>query len=142
MRLPEDVAQHLQVALPQAQKISCDFLIRDGQGPWKRLEAKSLWGTDTSKARLIHNKTKGWVTSSCRFSDQDFFAVNMWLRTGCITDIMFARSVLRDATHPHGLPPARSRRNGSLIPAHVTQNPPIPDPGVWFPRLRDVWNLP
>lgn len=143
VRQPDDIAKHIQKTLPEGQKFSCDFRVsRDGR-VWKRLEAKSLWGTDATKARLIHSRTKGWETSSCRFADQDFFAVNLWLRTGHVSDIVFARSVLRDRDHPYGLPAAREKRGrGPLLPDYVTQNPPIPEEGVWFARLTDIWELP
>ena len=67
-------------------------------GMQKRLEVKSLWGTNTRFARLIHSTTtkptgdpNTWTpqqkanyypTSSCKFATQDFFAVGTFLRTG------------------------------------------------------------
>ncbi len=152
-RLPEDIAQHL------GEYHDCDFIF-EKNGVKKKVESKSLWGTDTSKCRLIHSVGGRYETSSCKFAAQDFFAVNLWLRTGCITDIAFARSVLRDAKHPHGLPAASKKQpkkpkdapkrpKGTpappkeLLPDYVTQNPDCSvDNVVWFGSIDDVWNLP
>ena len=116
------------------------------------IPVKSLWGTNTRFARLIHSltsKPKGdpstWTpqqkanyypTSSCKFATQDFFAVSLFLRTGNITDFAFARSVPRDQ-QPHGLPCARR------YPEHVGQNPlcSVGD-GTWFASLDEVWEMP
>jgi len=104
----------------------------------KKLEAKSLWGTNTRFARLIHSKdaNQGYPTSSCKFATQDFFAVSLFLRTGNIGDFAFARSV-PDDIKPYGLPRA------GKYPDHVNQNPTcqIGD-GKWFGSLDEVWNLP
>src|SRR5690606_22116330 len=114
-------------------------------------EVKSLWGTNTSYARLIHSTTskpKGpanlWTpeqkrsyypTSSCKFTTQDIFAVNLFLRTGNIREFAFARSV-SNANKKYGLPYVRE------YPEHVNQNPlcEIGD-GSWFGSLDEVWNL-
>lgn len=144
-RMPEDMARHL------GSYMNFDFVVeKDGKS--RRLEVKSLWGTDTRFARLIHSltsKPKGdpstWTsqqkanyypTSSCKFATQDFFAVSLFLRTGNIADFAFARSVPRDE-QPHGLPRARK------YPEHVGQNPScgIGD-GSWFATLDQVWDLP
>jgi len=135
IRMPEDKAKHL------GEKRHFDFLVSKN-GVEKRVELKSLWGTDTSKARLIHTKGGRWITSSCRFEDQDIFAVNLWLRTGNITDIAYARSVFKDDAHLYGLPCARAD-DGSQIREHVHQNPRLEiGDGVWFASLDEVWNLP
>ena len=133
-RMPENVAKHIGTQNYYDFKLEKD-------GKVYRVELKSLWGTDTTKARLIHTVTKAggtgknsaredrqtWSTSSCRFKDQDLFAVGLWLRTGQIVDFAFALSV-SDDDHPQwGLPKVPRH------PAHVTQNPPISDPprGPW-----------
>jgi len=129
-RMPEDIAQHL------GAYYDFDFLV-EKDSETKKFELKSLWGTDTTKARLIHSKGKRYPTSSCRFDTQDIFVVNLWLRTGRITDIAYTRSVRKDEAHPYGLPHAPK------FPEHVHQNPPcaIGD-GTWFASLDEVWNLP
>lgn len=134
-RMPEDIAQHL------GKYWHIDFVF-EKNGIQKKVESKSLWGTDTRHARLIHSRGKAYLTSSCKFSTQDFFAVNLWLRTGCITDVAFARSVRKDHAHPHGLPCA-TKRGGGVLRSYVHQNPlcNIGD-GVWFASIDDVWNLP
>jgi hypothetical protein len=125
VRMPEDMAAHLGAYM------NFDFLI-ERDGVIKRLEAKSLWGTNTRFARLIHSVTtapkgppESWApqqkanyypTSSCKFVTQDFFAVSMFLRTGNIQEFAFARSVPRDE-QLYGLRRARN------FPEHVGQNP-------------------
>ena len=145
LRMPEDMAAHLGAYM------NFDFLIaRDGIQ--KRLEVKSLWGTNTKFARLIHStttkpngdpgtwtesqKANYYPTSSCKFATQDFFAVSLFLRSGNIQEFAFARSVPKDL-RPYGLP--RARR----YPEHVGQNPSckIGD-GTWFASIDEVWNLP
>lgn len=104
-------------------------------GATKRLEVKSLWGTDTRYARLIHSLGRDYPTSSCKFATQDFFAVSLFLRTGGIRDFAFARSV-SSADQLHGLPPAEK------YPAHVNQNPLCEiGNGSWFETLDEVWRL-
>lgn len=143
-RMPEDMARHLG-AYP-----NFDFVFtKDGVA--KRIESKSLWGTNTRYARLIHSTTTrptgaeaAWTdaqranyypTSSCKFETQDIFAVGLFLRTGRIQDIAFARSVPSDIA-AHGLP----RSTG--YPGHVHQNPVCEiGNGVWFASIDDVWNL-
>jgi len=143
-RMPEDMAGHL------GSYMNFDF-IAEKNGRSRRLEVKSLWGTNTRFARLIHSTTtkpKGdpdtWTveqkanyypTSSCKFATQDFFAVSLFLRTGNIAEFAFARSVSRDE-QPHGLPRARK------FPEHMGQNPScsIGD-GTWFATLDEVWDL-
>jgi hypothetical protein len=126
-RMPENMAMHLGT-----QKYY-DFEITKGDKLY-RVELKSLWGTNTQMARLIHtvSKDKGkgknsaredkqvWTTSSCRFKDQDIFAVGMWLRTGFITDFRFAVSCPKSDSE-WGLPPVPKH------PKHVTQNPVVLD---------------
>lgn len=140
-RMPENVAKHV------GTQSYFDFRL-ERKGRIYRVELKSLWGTDTTKARLIHTVSKQggggknskrsdrqvWSTSSCRFHDQDIFAVSMWLRTGKITDFAFALSVV-EADHPTwGLPGAPKH------PHHVTQNPTIADPlsGPWTMDLNEA----
>ncbi|MBX9698775.1 MAG: hypothetical protein K2X74_05025 [Acetobacteraceae bacterium] len=145
LRMPEDMASHLGAYL------NFDFMVEKG-GVSKRLEVKSLWGTNTRFARLIHSTTtrpKGdpseWTpqqkanyypTSSCKFATQDFFAVSLFLRTGNIADFAFARSVPLSCKKPHGLPAVAD------YPEHVSQNPScsIGD-DTWFATLDEVWNL-
>jgi len=134
-RMPEDIARHL------GSYHHFDFLFRKGDVE-KRVECKSLWGTDTRYARLIHSKGSNYKTSSCKFATQDIFAVNMWLRTGVITDFAFARSIMRTEARPYGLPPA-TIKGGGLLEEYVHQNPTVNlGDGVWFPAVDDVWNLP
>ncbi len=129
-RMPEDMAKHI------GGYTHFDFEV-EKEGVTKKLEAKSLWGTNTKFARLIHSKdpNQGYPTSSCKFSTQDFFAVSLFLRTGNIRDFAFARSVPKDVKK-HGLPRAEK------FPDHVNQNPTceIGD-GTWFASLDEVWNL-
>ena len=147
-RMPENVAKHV------GTQNYFDFRLEKGAAVY-RVELKSLWGTDTTKARLIHTVSRDgggknsaredrqvWATSSCRFKDQDIFAVAMWLRTGRITDFAYALSVPQDESKEWGLPKV------SAHPDHVTQNPPIPAPpsGPWTSDLNeacqrvDAWN--
>lgn len=143
-RMPEDMARHLG-AYP-----NYDFQFEKG-GIVHKVEVKSIWGTDTDFARLIHSTTtrpKGrksswsdqqrqsyYATSSCKFATQDIFAVSLFLRTGNIRDFAFARSVPNDE-ETYGLP----RADGH--PEHVNQNPrcAIGD-GVWFATIDEVVNL-
>ena len=143
-RMPEDMAKHLG-AYP-----NFDFeLERDGVA--KKIEVKSVWGTNTEYARLIHSTTtrpagpeSGWTaaqrknyypTSSCKFETQDIFAVSLFLRTGNIRDFAFARSVPKDEAS-YGLP--RTARH----PEHVHQNPSCQvGDGTWFATIDEVWNL-
>ena len=127
-RMPEDMAKHI------GGYTYFDFEV-EKNGVTKKLEAKSLWGTNTKFARLIHSLTDGYPTSSCKFATQDFFAVSLFLRTGNFRDFAFARSVPKDVK-PYGLPRAEK------FPDHVNQNPPceIGD-GTWFASLDKVWNL-
>lgn len=135
-RMPENVAKHVGTQNYYDFKLERDGVVY-------RIELKSLWGTDTTKARLIHTVTKGdgggknsaredrqiWHTSSCRFQDQDIFAVAMWLRTGRIVDFAFSLSASSDDHPTWGLPKVPK------FPAHVTQNPPISDPPT------DPWTM-
>ncbi len=126
-RMPEDMARHI------GSYAHFDFVVEKG-GLAKKVEVKSLWGTNTKFARLIHSLTEGYPTSSCKFDTQDFFAVSLFLRTGNIRDFAFARSVPKDVK-TYGLPRAEK------YPAHVNQNPScqIGD-GTWFASLNEIWN--
>jgi hypothetical protein len=128
-RMPEDMAKHL------GTYANYDFEISRG-GVTRKVEVKSLWGTDTRYARLIHSLGKDYPTSSCKFETQDVFAVSLFLRTGNVKDFAFARSVPSDAAS-YGLPYAPN------FPAHVNQNPlcTVGD-GQWFSDIADVWDLP
>jgi hypothetical protein len=127
-RMPEDMARHI------GGYAHYDFEVTKG-GLTKKVEAKSLWGTNTKYARLIHSKTAEYPTSSCRFSTQDFFAVSLFLRTGNIRDFAFARSVPRDV-RKYGLPRAEK------FPDHVNQNPSCDvGDGTWFASMDEVWKL-
>lgn len=127
-RMPEDMARHI------GGYAYFDFEVEKSRVT-KRVEVKSLWGTNTRFARLIHSLGKGYPTSSCKFNTQDFFAVSLFLRTGNIRDFAFARSVPKNIKR-YGLPRAEK------YPAHVNQNPQceIGD-GTWFGSLDEVWNL-
>lgn len=139
-RMPENVAKHVGT-----QNYHDFRLERDNQV--YRVELKSLWGTDTTKARLIHTVSRSgggknsarddrqtWNTSSCRFQDQDLFAVSLWLRTGRITEFAYALSVANDEHPQWGLPKVPKH------PTHVTQNPPISQPPVdpWTADLGEA----
>ncbi|CAG1006452.1 hypothetical protein BURK1_03298 [Burkholderiales bacterium] len=139
-RMPENVAKHV------GTQNYHDFRLERGQIVY-RVELKSLWGTDTTKARLIHTVSRSgggknsarddrqiWNTSSCRFQDQDLFAVSLWLRTGRITDFAYALSVANDQHAEWGLPKVPRH------PDHVTQNPPISQPPTdpWTPDLLEA----
>lgn len=128
-RMPEDMAQHI------GSYRHYDFEA-EKDGITKKVEAKSLWGTNTRFARLIHSKTDNYPTSSCKFETQDFFAVSLFLRTGDIRHFAFARSVPKSRAKPFGLPRVEE------FPAHVNQNPTceIGD-GTWFGSLDEVWHL-
>jgi hypothetical protein len=144
-RMPEDMAKHL------GSYMNVDFELAKN-GVTKKVEVKSLWGTNTRYARLIHSTTtkptgepETWTldqtrnyypTSSCKFETQDILAVSLFLRTGNINDFAFARSVPR-TQHAHGLPHCVG------YPNHVNQNPlcEIGD-GSWFATIDEVWNLP
>ncbi len=140
IRMPENVAKHVGTQNYYDFRLERNSLVY-------RIELKSLWGTDTTKARLIHTVSKEgggknskredkqvWDTSSCRFQDQDIFAVSMWLRTGRITDFAFALSLSEDSHNEWGLPKVPK------YPHHVTQNPPISDPpsGPWTIDLNEA----
>ncbi len=139
-RMPENVAKHIGTQNYFDFRLEKDSVVY-------RVELKSLWGTDTTKARLIHTVSRDgggknsarkdrqvWSTSSCRFKDQNIFAVAMWLRTGRITDFAYALSVSQDESKEWGLPKVPAHPN------HVTQNPPIPSPpsGPWTSDLLEV----
>jgi len=141
-RMPEDTARHI------GTYYNYDFEFEKA-GVVKKVEAKSLWGTNTDYARLIHSTTtrpKGpeeqWTqdqkksyypTSSCKFSTQDIFAVNLFLRTGNIRDFAFAKSVSIKEDE-RGLPYAEQ------YPDHVNQNPLCRiDNRTWFSSIDEVW---
>lgn len=127
-RMPEDMAKHI------GTYAYFDFEV-EKHGVAKKVEVKSLWGTNTRFARLIHSLTTGYPTSSCKFDTQDFFAVSLFLRTGNIRDFAYARSVPKDVK-PYGLPRAKK------YPSHVNQNPTCEvGDGTWFGSLNEVWNL-
>lgn len=136
-RMPEDTAAHLGV-YP-----NYDFDVVRADGEIRKVEVKSLWGTNTKYARLIHSKSTGvdkgqpnfYATSSCKFATQDAFAVSLFLRTGDISSFAFARSV-PDDIEEHGL------RRSSKYRDYVNQNPlcEVGD-GTWFGSLDEVWDL-
>lgn len=134
-RMPEDLAKHL---MDGDGYPNFDFVV-EKDGEERKVEVKSLWGTDTSKARLIHSKSKGYKTSSCKFETQDIFAVNMWLRTGNIYDFGFAVAEYED-DHPNGLPCAT--KSGDDLTGYVHQNPEFElGDGRWFEDFDRVWEL-
>jgi len=61
LRMPEDMARHI------GGYAYYDFEVAKA-GVTKKLEVKSLWGTNTKFARLIHSLGKGYPTSSCKFA--------------------------------------------------------------------------
>lgn len=128
-RMPEDTARHLGAYYNYDFEFEKDGVVR-------KVEVKSIWGTNTRYARLIHSLSPGYPTSSCKFDTQDIFAVSLFLRTGNIRDFAFARSVPRDVK-PYGLPRAAKH------PEHVNQNPlcEIGD-GTWFATIDEVWDQP
>lgn len=132
-RMPEDVAQEV------GEYYSYDFEF-ERDGVIKRIEVKSLWGTNTDFARLIHSKTKGYETSSCKFVTQDIFAVSLFLRTGVLSDFAFAVSVSVNESLEFGLPVAK-KRDGAELPDYVTQNPLVPSPlePPWFGSIEEAW---
>lgn len=145
-RMPEDMARHLGSYRNYDFEFTKDCVT-------KKVEAKSIWGTNTRFARLIHSLTTrpagdpdSWSdedhrnyypTSSCKFATQDIFAVSLFLRTGSIRDFAFARSVPKTPATPYGLPAADG------FPEHLNQNPAchIGD-GTWFGTIDEVWNPP
>lgn len=143
-RMPEDMARHLGAYANYDFELEKDGVVR-------KIEAKSLWGTNTDYARLIHSTTSRprgpegeWTeaqrrnyypTSSCKFATQDIFAVSLFLRTGNIRDFAFARSVPA-SQKAYGLPHCDG------YPEHVHQNPPCRvGNGSWFATIGEVWNL-
>jgi hypothetical protein len=96
LRMPQDIARHI------GSYLDYDFQVKKG-GVMKRVEVKSLWGTDTRYCRLIHSLGQRYETSSCKFDTQDIFAVNLFLRTGKIDDFAFARSI-SEHEKSYGLP--------------------------------------
>lgn len=128
-RMPADTAQHIGAYYHYDYELQRDGVV-------KKVEVKSLWGTNTRYARLIHSKGRDYPTSSIKFATQDIVAVSLFLRTGNIRDFAFARSVPKDVVNPHGLPRA------SKFPDHAHQNPlcEIGD-GTWFGSIAEVWDL-
>jgi hypothetical protein len=143
-RMPEDMARHLGPYRNYDYELEKSSVTR-------KVEVKSIWGTNTLFARLIHSLTtkpkgskKKWTdqqkanyypTSSCKYATQDIFAVNLFLRTGNIRDFAFARSVPIDVK-PYGLP------RSAEYPDHVNQNPSCTvGDGTWFATIDEVWNL-
>lgn len=128
-RLPEDTARHI------GAYYNYDFDVLRGSAV-RKVEVKSLWGTDTRYARLIHSTGNDYPTSSCKFATQDIFAVSLFLRTGCVTDFAFARSVPHSANKPYGLNAATG------YPDHVNQNPLCSvGNGSWYSTIEEVWDL-
>ena len=128
-RMPEDCAKHL------GAYYNYDFEF-EKKGITKKVEVKSIWGTDTRFARLIHSKSKTHLTSSCKFETQDIFAVSLFLRTGNSMDFAFAKSISNIDDPIHGLPHAKG------YPEYVTQNPLCSiDNIIWFDSIDGVWNV-
>ena len=126
-RMPEDTAKSV------GSYRNYDFEVIKGSDA-RRIELKSLWGTNTDRARLIHSTGKDYPTSSCKFATQDFFAVNLFLRTGNIENFLFARSLSTSTDPQHGLPPVKGHAG------HVNQNPECKeDNKVWFTDLSKIW---
>lgn len=128
-RMPEDCAKHLRTYYNYDFEFEKDGLV-------KKIEVKSLWGTNTRCARLIHSKSKSHKTSSCKFETQDIFAVSLFLRTGNTQDFAFAKSVSEDMDPVHGLPHARGYAE------YVHQNPICEIDNIkWFDNLDAIWEL-
>lgn len=128
-RMPEDCAKHLRTYY------NYDFEFEKA-GISKKVEVKSIWGTDTRFARLIHSKNKEYRTSSCKFETQDIFAVSLFLRTGNPMDFAFAKSISEADDPVHGLPHAKG------YPEHVTQNPLCEIDNIkWFDSIDGVWAI-
>ena len=128
-RMPEDCAKHI------GEYYNYDFEFSKN-GITKKIEVKSLWGTDTQFARLIHSKSDSHLTSSCKFETQDIFAVSLFLRTGNSMDFAFAKSISRNDDPIHGLPHATD------FPDYVTQNPLCEiDNKIWFDSIDEVWDI-
>lgn len=135
LRMPEDIAKHL---MGDCGYYNYDFEIIKN-GITKKVEVKSLWGTNTDMARLIHSKTKEYETSSCKFETQDIFAVNLYLRTGKINDFAYAISEY-EGNHPNGLPCAK--KDKVLLTGYVHQNPILEiGNGIWFSDLCEIWEI-
>ena len=137
-RMPEDLAKHL---MDDEGHPNFDFIVEKGDTR-RRVEVKSLWGTNTSMARLIHSSTDSndYETSSCKFKTQDIFAVNLWLRTGNIYDFGFAVSE-HEEDHPNGLPCA-TKKGGEELTDYVNQNPDLEiGDGRWFQDFDKVVEL-
>lgn len=136
LRMPEDLAAHL---MEGTGYFNYDFLVSKN-GVQKRVEVKSLWGTNTDKARLIHARGRNYETSSCKFRSQDIFAVSLWLKTGNIMDFAYAISKYQ-GDHQNGLPCATKKGGGDLVD-YVHQNPDvIIGNGIWFDNFEDVWEI-
>ena len=128
-RMPEDCAKHI------GEYYNYDFEFSKN-GTTKKIEVKSLWGTDTRYARLIHSTSKSHLTSSCKFETQDIFAVSRFLLTGNSKDFAFAKSISKKDDPIHGLPPAQNHSD------YVNQTPLCQiDNIVWFDNIDDVWNI-
>lgn len=128
-RMPEDCAKHL------GNYYNYDFEFEKA-GICKKVEVKSIWGTNTNCARLIHSKNKAYQTSSCKFATQDIFAVSLFLRTGNPMDFAFAKSISETDDPIHGLPHAPN------FPEYVNQNPPCEIDNVkWFDSIDGVWSI-
>ncbi|MBD5534866.1 MAG: hypothetical protein HDQ99_04280 [Lachnospiraceae bacterium] len=128
-RMPEDCAKHLRTYY------NYDFEFEKA-GISKKIEVKSIWGTDTRFARLIHSKNNGYKTSSCKFETQDIFAVSLFLRTGNPMDFAFAKSISEFDDPIHGLPHATG------FPEYVTQNPLCEIDNIkWFDSIDGVWEV-
>lgn len=128
-RMPEDCAKHL------GTYYNYDFEFEKA-GVSKKVEVKSIWGTDTRFARLIHSKNTGYQTSSCKFETQDIFAVSLFLRTGNPMDFAFAKSISDIDDPVHGLPHAKN------FPEYVSQNPLCEIDNIkWFDSIDGVWGV-
>ena len=135
-RMPEDIAKHL---MEDGKYYNYDFLI-EKDGVSKKIEVKSLWGTDTSKVRLIHALGNNYKTSSCKFETQDIFAVNLFLRTGRIKDFAYAISKY-EGDDPYGLPCATGK-SGDKLTEYVHQNPDmVIGNGKWYGDLDEIWKI-
>jgi len=125
-RMPEDCAQHVGAYYNYDFEFTKD-------GVTRKVEVKSLWGTDTRYARLIHSLSGSHETSSCKFSTQDLFAVSRFLGTGNIHDFAFAVSK-SDKTCPIGLSVS------SFSDEYVNQNPVCQvDNLKWFDTVDGIW---
>lgn len=111
-----------------------DFLL-EKDGVRKKVSIKSLWENDRSRVKLAYASSNDYFSRSCKFEDQDIFAVNLAERTGNLEDFVFAKSVSAKESE-HGLLCAANYEDCAM------QKQPCEEDGkVWFSSLDDVWTV-